>query len=89
MARKENTALYRDKKKNAVSKKIKSAMKRLHEQGRSKEEIYKSLNLGVMPKSTYYKCLKYGDADSGIKHKIRNQFRHLMKELFMILVVLR
>ena len=31
MAPKGNTALYRDKKKNAVSKKIKSAMKRLHE----------------------------------------------------------
>ena len=52
MAPKEKTALYRDKKKNAVSKKIKSAMKRLHEQGRSKEGIYKSLDLWVMPKST-------------------------------------
>ena len=37
MAPKRNTALYRDKKKNAASKKIKSAMKRLHEQSRSKE----------------------------------------------------
>ena len=43
MAPKGNTALYRDKKKNAVSKKIKSAKKRLHEQGRSKQEIYKKM----------------------------------------------
>ena len=49
MALEGNTALYRDKKKNAVSKKIKSAMKRLHEQGWPKEEINKSLNLGIIP----------------------------------------
>ena len=57
-------------------------MKRLHEQGRSKEEIYKSLNLGVMPRSTYYQCLKYEDADSGIKHKVRNHYVAVNQKTF-------
>ena len=82
MAPKGNTAIYREKKKNAVSKKIKSAMKRLHEEGRSKEEIYKTLNLGVMPTSTYYNCLKYVDADSGVKHKVRNHFVAVNQKAF-------
>ena len=74
MAPKENTALNRDKKKNAVTKEIKSDMKRLHEQSRSKDEIYKFLNLGLMPRSTFYNCLKYKDNDSEVKHKVRNHF---------------
>ena len=82
MALEGNTALYRDKKKNGVSKKIKSATKRFHEQGRSKEEIYKFLNLGVMPRSTFYQCLKYEDADSGIKHKVRDAFVAVTQKAF-------
>ena len=49
---------------------------------KKKKFRYAVLKLGVMPNSTYYNCLKYEDADSGIKHKARNHFVAVNQQAF-------
>ena len=47
-------------------------MKRLHAEGHKPEKIKELLQLGDIPKSTFYNCLKHGQSGES-NHKVRNR----------------
>ena len=55
-----------------IPKNLKKKMKRLHAEGHKPEKIKELLQLGDIPKSTFYNCLKHGQSGE-TKHKVRNR----------------
>jgi hypothetical protein len=55
-----------------IPKSLKKQMKRLHEEGHKPAKIRELLKLGDIPKSTFYDCLNYNQADE-THHKVRNR----------------